>query len=239
MPGRMGVVSEIHTVTGSLITGTGVLTASFLTMLLTGCASNQIAAPAAIAHLDKPAIVVIQSPQWVFKWDHAVRSTESGLSACLSRELQRILPAFEYLPVETFKKTAFPNLPAENAPASAEYVKLALTKPEVRQRLESLRLKYMIFIAGTLEVKDHWGDIFCGYGYGGGGCLGATGAQKESTLSAVVIDVTSNASTIKRDVHAQGSKWLAVIGVIPVWYDAPTKYEACKTLAADLIKDIK
>lgn len=195
-----------------------------------GCASGAPdGPPPAPLHL-----VVMESPNWDFQWEKGGALNDSGLAECLGRELARRGPRYEVIPTPTYTRTAFPSLPEALVPKTAEYVRIALTDAGVQERVRSLGVDYLVYIAGSTEVAHDWGSITCGGGYGGGGCFGAVGFDKTSAVSAIVIDVDSTGEMARVSARTAGDSWLAVIGILPVWHNAPTERAACRALAEKL-----
>ncbi len=185
-----------------------------------------------------PAIVVVDSPRWDFRWTAEWSGTETGLADCLTSELADRQNQYDLISANTFKQAAFPNLSADLAPDSPKYVKLALTHPDVQKRLQALRIKYLIYIAGTTEVTHDWGDVACYFGYGFGGCGGLIVADQTSDLSAMIMDIDASGSITNVEATNQGKNWLVVLGVLPIWNEAPTRQAACQDLARKVIEDL-
>ncbi|MDJ0909192.1 MAG: hypothetical protein QNI99_08350 [Woeseiaceae bacterium] len=179
-------------------------------------------------------LVVMDSPNWDFRWEERDTFHDTGLADCLLDALDRKSSRFTLIPTRTFTRTAFPDLPDELVPTTPEYVRIALTNTGVQDRVQSLNVDYLIYVLGSTEMEHDWGGIMCGVGYGGGGCLGVAGLDKSSNISAVVVDVDSTQEMTNVNVTSSGDSWIAVLAVIPVWHDAPTKDAACRALAEKL-----
>jgi hypothetical protein len=213
--------------------------ASIIASTLCACAGTPSATvtndPVAVS---KSAIVVVDSPRWDFRWDSEWSGAETGLADCLISELADRQNQYDLLPSATFKRVAFPNLSADHAPDSPEYVKLALTHPDVQKRLQALRVKYMIYIAGTTEVTHDWGDVACGFGAGAGGCAGMVVADQTSELSAMIMDIQASGNITNVMAATEGKNWLVVLGILPIWNQAPTRRAACEVLANKVIEKL-
>ena len=179
-------------------------------------------------------LVVMDSPNWDFRWDERGTFHESGLADCLAKELAAKPSLYTLIPAEMYTRAAYPSLPDELVPRTPEYVRIALTNDGVQERIRSLELDYLIYILGTTELEHDWGDVLCGVGYGGGGCLGIVNIDKRSNISAVVVDVDATQEMISVGAQSSGELVIAVLGILPVWYEAPTKRAACRTLAEKL-----
>lgn len=197
----------------------------------------EFAATEPVAAEAKPAIVVIDSPRWDFRWAAEWSDAETGLSECLSRELAAVQNDYDLVPVDEFKRAVFPHLSAELAPDSPQYIKLALTRADVRDRLEANQIKYLIYIGGTTEVSHDWGDITCGFSYAGGGCAGLVVSNQVSDVSAIIMAIDASEPTTTVQSVYQGKNWLAVVGILPIWNRAPTRQAACESLAGKIIEE--
>ncbi len=209
---------------------------SFIASTLGACAgAPSVTATDETVADSKSAIVVVDSPRWDFRWAAGGSGTETGLADCLISELADRQNQYDLLPAATFKRAAFPNLSADLAPNSPEYVKLALTHPDVQERLQALRVKYIIYIAGTTEVTHDWGEIICDVTIGGPACVGIVVFDQTSELSAMIMDIQASGSITNVMATSEGKPWLVVLGILPIWNQAPTRRAACQDLANKVI----
>lgn len=220
--------------------------------LLSGCmtarieemreAPTQIAAHEAIVLLAKPHL---EGP-----------GTEEKFLNCLERELvgeefsasvankQRGGKSFE--PRSSLQKSPFqiyaddhfvdalyPWLEPSTAPANAKSFSSFLARPGVSERVNSMGVRYIVWVDGVTQKTDGGGSIACAAGPGGAGCLGLGWWEKTSDYEATVWDLRQGvpAGTLTTDVKGTS----VMIGAIaPIPLIAPVQSTACDRLAGQL-----
>ena len=94
-------------------------------------------------------------------------------------------------------------------------------------------------LLGTTELEYDFGSITCAASYGGGGCFGVVNYDKTSDLSVIVVDVDTTRRLVNLGAESTGARMISVVGVIPLWYDAPTRSAACRSLAEQLNAELE
>jgi hypothetical protein len=200
-----------------------------------GCASSPRERPAGTG----PTIAVVTGEEWVFEME-ARDTAEKNLDQCLERELQadgaNVVSQAEFLSV------AFPDLPHDIAPRSPEYIKLALTRADVRKRLADLGVRYIVYVVGTREMPENWRDMVVTCQQTNTpmpACVGGIEYSQTSWLTAVVIDAEDLQIFDKIRANHTGQSWALVPVVpIPIWNEAETRGIACNALAKQVHKVI-
>jgi hypothetical protein len=201
-----------------------------LVVLGTGCTgTGAVVEPA----MPSPRIAVVTSEQWVFEW-HDRDTAEINLNRCLERALRA--DGIETIRQSEFLAAVFPDLAPEAAPKQPKYLKIALEHPEVRERVVALDLQYLVYVAGTLDMKESWRDmdVTCQVQYGQSMpvCFGGIEYEQTSWLTAVLIDVDKNAQFSMIRADDTGRSWALIPVVpIPIWNLAETQAVACEELA--------
>ncbi len=165
------------------------------------------------------------------------RIAEDEIVDCISTAINEADPTLRVvLPVE-FRHLAFPNLAPEAAPQSPHYLTLLLEHPQFQDRMSQEGIRYLISVSGETEQQDH-GGIFCGGGYGGGGCLGVVWWDRESRLVASVFDFKQGRIAGEVRASASGRPWFAVVLIFPLGLPAATETRACSELGEAVSKFI-
>ena len=97
-------------------------------------------------------------------------------------------------------------------------------------RINDIGVRYVIWIDGSTQTLDQGGTMTCAFGAAGGGCLGITWREKESSYEASIWDLKKQqvAGTISAD--AKGTSYMPAL-VIPIPMIARTAKAACNGLA--------
>jgi hypothetical protein len=145
---------------------------------------------------------------------------------------ERGTPAASIMDSGTFQDALYPWFEAAHAPQTAAEMDQLLARPKVRERVEALKVHYLVSLALGTDAEGFPG-MLCGASYAGAGCLGAAWEGKTSKLDAVVWDLQSGAPA--GDISASSSGTSLSLGVIvPIVFVAYTEAEACEALAAEL-----
>ena len=132
----------------------------------------------------------------------------------------------------TFQDALFPWFEPNHAPLNIKELQALLARPEVRQRIASLGVRYLVNIAGSAEA-DGFPGMICGAGYGGGGCLGLAWENKTHRVHAVIWDVVQGTQSGALSTRTSGRS-VSFAFVIPIIFVANTEGDACKALASEL-----
>jgi hypothetical protein len=158
---------------------------------------------------------------------------EADFMRCLKRELERNMSGqVKLVDAATFQEALFPWFEREHAPSSLRELEALLARAEVRKRIASLGVRYLVNIAGSAE-SDGFPGMICGGGYGGAGCLGLAWENKTQRVNAVIWDVVQGSQSGALSTTTSGRS--VFIGyVIPIMFIAETERDACTALAAEL-----
>jgi hypothetical protein len=132
-----------------------------------------------------------------------------------------------------FVDALYPWLEPSTAPANAQGFSAFLARPGVSDRVNSMGVRFIVWIDGITQKTDGGGSIACAAGPGGAGCLGLGWWEKSSDYEATVWDLRDgiSAGTLSTDVKGTS----VMIGAIaPIPLIAPVQSTACNRLAGQL-----
>lgn len=187
-------------------------------------------------------VVLLAKPQ-----QHGVGS-ESGFLDCMEKQLvgRTISPAsgpappksvagqhFRLVPHRAFIDSLYPWLEASTAPADAEFARILLARPGVRERIAATQVRYIVSIEGGTTVTDESGSLACAVGPAGGGCIGLAFWKKTSDYQAKIWDLERGVVLGSVGEAASGNS-VIVGAIVPLPFIAPVQHTACTRLASEL-----
>lgn len=162
------------------------------------------------------------------------------IETCVAETVREVSPSMRVVMADEFRRMAFPGLDFEEIPRDQEYILPLIKDQGFLETIAPLKLKYLLTISGnTTGLLNKSGDIVCGGGYGGAGCLGLAVWDKTASLQASIIDVKHASQVGELEVNVTGKPWLAVVGFIPVGLPAFPEYAVCVELGRAVSKTIK
>lgn len=204
-------------------------------LLVAGCASSgPELAEKSQAQSPKQAITVIRSDTFQFDWGKEIKPVRADLERCATNAIETHFPDLHFVSREEFTKTAFPDLPINSAPTDLRYIRVVLDSPTVRQRLEQLNLRYIVYVGGHTEIAASHSWVMIG-GYMAATAAGISTWEKETEVSALVFDLKNPRGTTRTEDRGEGTSWVA--GLFPFIIGMPTSSEhrACKQLGEQLV----
>jgi hypothetical protein len=212
---------------------TPVVTAGLISCvaLLGGCVNSKIEE---IRHqTGNEPIEVIQEYESVVvltRRTHTAQETEKSFTECVSKKLTSSKKPIRITKQAQFVDLMFPYFEPRLAPNNPYEMPALLAKPGVLERINDIGIRYVIWIDGSTETLDQGGTMTCAFGGAGGGCLGITWREKESSYEASIWDLKKQtvAGTISAD--AKGTSYMPAL-VVPIPMIARTAKAACNGLA--------
>ena len=132
-----------------------------------------------------------------------------------------------------FVDALYPWLEPSTAPANAQGFASFISRPGVSDRVNSMGVRYIVWIDGITQKTDGGGSIACAAGPGGAGCLGLGWWEKSSDYEATVWDLRQGVSAGTLSTDVKGTS--VMIGAIaPIPLIAPVQSTACDRLAGQL-----
>ena len=108
-----------------------------------------------------------------------------------------------------------------------------LARPGVTERVNSMGVRYIVWVDGVTQKTDGGGSIACAAGPGGAGCLGLGWWEKTSDYEATIWDLKQGVSAGSLTTDVKGTS--VMIGAIaPIPLIAPVQSTACDRLAGQL-----
>jgi len=202
---------------------------SLATALLTGCVSTNIEqARQTSTQIGEHDTIVILG-----RTDHTDKEAEKSFTRCIERSLAGGQHPLQLVPADQFIDEMFPWFEPRLAPTSTVSLSKLLAKPGVSEQIAKNNVHYIVWIDGNTETTDQGGGLSCAIGPGGGGCLGLTWWERESSYEASIWDVenVNVAGSISTDTT--GKSYIAGV-ILPIPLIARTSAAACRSLAQQL-----
>jgi hypothetical protein len=162
---------------------------------------------------------------------------EAGLSECLQRALKEGGQAVTLVPPDEFRRVVFPDLDSTSAPRSVETLASILEEPHVRQKIDSLQLRYLITVR---EVTTSGSELVGGAGGDMGGAFWVIGASQRKTtrLLARIIDIKNPKEPGEINTWAHSSGFYGVFMILPIIVPTVTESPACKRFGREIVRFI-
>ena len=208
---------------------TNVLTVLGLLALLSGCVASRIeqSRDAATGIRSDEAIVLLGRASYNEK------QTEESFTDCIADELGEGDNPIRLIHQSQFKDDLYPWFEPRTAPTSADELGRLFTQPGVKDRIDSVNVRYLAWIDGDTITIDSGGSMSCAISTFGGGCFGMSYWEEEASYEASIWDLKTMTSTGKISADAGGTSYLAGL-VIPIPILARPGNAACKGLANQL-----
>ncbi|MCW8126499.1 hypothetical protein [Microbulbifer halophilus] len=159
--------------------------------------------------------------------------TEPDLIDCVGDRLDNPDRGVRVIPEKQFVDAMYPWFEPRTAPMHLKSLDQLMKIPQVRERLETYGVKYIVWIDGSTETTSSAGSIGCSIGTGGAGCFGFGTWDKESDYEASVWDFRDRELSGKMSADAKGTSYMPAI-VVPIPLIARVQNNACKGMAAQL-----
>lgn len=132
-----------------------------------------------------------------------------------------------------FVDAFYPWLEPSTAPVNPQAFTTFLARPGVAERINTMGVRFIVWVDGVTQKTDGGGSIACAVGPGGAGCLGLGWWEKQSDYEATVWDLRSgvSAGTVTTDVKGT-SVMIGAVAPIPII--SPVQSTACDRLAGQL-----
>ena len=208
-----------------------ILLSSLLLMtLITSCSTTRVDQEVNLPfELIEGQSIVILSDSY-----HTGNKTEIDFMDCLNKNLKRKQNKFNLIPTNQFKNDFYPWFEPSTAPQNAEQLPKFFKRELIKNKLEKLKIKYIINITGETTTNSSSGALSCAAGPGGGGCFGFAWWDDTSSYSASVWDL--NEATVIGSLSASvtGTSVIPAI-VIPIPILARTQSNACEGLSNQIL----
>lgn len=159
---------------------------------------------------------------------------EDEFAGCIGTAIRAAYPTLRIVPPHEFRRLALPDLAPEKTP-SKPWEEL-FQDPAFQERIPSLGIRYLISVHGHTVQQKAWGDIFCGSGYNWLGCLGLVAWDRQSLVTASVLDLKQGRAAGEARVEVSGRPWLSIFFIFPVGLPAFTETRACSEIGEVVVK---
>lgn len=134
---------------------------------------------------------------------------------------------------QEFQDALYPWFEPSTAPSNANGLKALLERPGVTERLQQIRVRYVVWLDGNTVRKDGGGGVSCTLAAGVPACLGVGWWDKEGDYVATVWDL-QNATEIG-EVNANVTGTSVFIGAVaPIPIIVPVQGKACDRMSEQL-----
>jgi len=134
---------------------------------------------------------------------------------------------------QEFTDAMFPWFEPSTAPVNAAGLRTLLQRPGVTERLQQIKVRYIVWLDGNTRKTDGGGSISCVAAPGAAGCIGVGWWEKQSDYIASIWDMqnATEIGTVSADVTGT-SVLIGAIAPIPII--TPVRKAACDRLSNQL-----
>ena len=159
--------------------------------------------------------------------------TEAKFVDCISKNMGGGKQRVNVVAEQEFRDALFPWFEPRTAPSNASDLPELISQPELAERLESLGLRYLIWVQGDTDRTDSAGSLTCSVTATGAGCFGFLTWEMDAGYEAQVWDVRSGTLAGRVSSEAVGTSYMPAV-VVPLPFIAPVRSSACSSLAQQL-----
>lgn len=180
------------------------------------------------------SIVVLESPQFHFDWNHRKLPLPIDLFRCATQAVHAKYPRVRLVSQSEFVKLAFPDLEPQAAPVNPESLRLLADNSTLQERIAPLHVRYLVYGGTENDIET----VFERFGCNAAVCGVGAEWKKRSSYHAFVIDLKSWQESAA-DNAASGTSWMATIltPILPLFvgWKSPTESRACVGLGRDVL----
>lgn len=152
---------------------------------------------------------------------------------CVGERIQLSNEQSQVLGHEEFTDAMYPWFESSTAPTDISMLNDLFENENVAERLDSLAVRYLVWIEGSTATLDSRGGVSCAVGPGGGGCFGFKSWDDAAEYTATVWDLAQGADAGKIGTRTSGTSYVPAF-VLPVPLLARVKSTACDAMAEQL-----
>jgi len=197
--------------------------------LLSGCVSSRIEQSRdSSTGIDSDEAIVLLG-----RASYNDKQTEESFTECIADALGGGDNPIRVIGQSQFRDDLYPWFEPRTAPTSADELGRLFTEPGVKERIESVNIRYLAWIDGDTITVDKGGSMSCTISTFGGGCFGMSYWEEDASYEAAIWDLKTMTSTGQISAEANGTSYLAGL-IIPIPILARPGNAACKGLANQL-----
>lgn len=159
--------------------------------------------------------------------------TEPDLISCVGKLIAGGANKINVIDEKAFTDALYPWFEPRMAPLKLSRLSALKAQPLLQQKMQELKVRYMIWIDGNTRTTKSSGAIGCAIGIGGGGCFGFGSWDEKSDYEASIWDYQQQKLMGKISADAHGTSYMPAL-VIPVPLLARVQSNACKGLGGQL-----
>lgn len=134
---------------------------------------------------------------------------------------------------DAFIDALFPWFEPRTAPLDTSDLPEIISHPLLAEKLDSIGVRYVIWVEGGTQRTDSGGSLACGAGPTGAACFGFLTWEDDSFYEAAVWDIKTAAQVGKVSSDATGTSYIPAV-IVPVPFLARVQNSACNSLADQL-----
>lgn len=198
-------------------------------ILLGGCTKSQINdSLVEPVHLNGPAIATILP----------LSLGEGHFADCVQAELAKNISEIKFIAGDKFRDALFPWFEPSTFPKNMEDLGATMNQPLVLDRIQSIGIRFIIFVGGHKLKGEFDGPFTFVGGFGAAGAFGYISSDRKTEIKAVLWDLEKMVSLGEVEVEKSGSfKWIGLILPIPI--PDVTESSACRETAERIANCLK
>ncbi|MDG1906993.1 MAG: hypothetical protein P8I38_15345 [Arenicella sp.] len=161
--------------------------------------------------------------------------TEPSLVSCVGDRIQNGATKVSVIPEKEFTDGFYPYFESRIAPLKIDRLKDIFAVPLVKQKLQTLDLRYMIWIEGSTERTGSAGSMSCTIAPNGAACFGFGTLEDTSDYEAIIWDVQNYKEVARVSTEAIGTSYIPAF-VIPLPLLARVQANACQGMGTQLVE---
>ena len=198
--------------------------------LLTGCGAtttiDEYRPNNSVMELNRDESVVILGRRDAGHYD-----TDREFISCVAGKMKGA--DIRVMPEQQFIDAIYPWFEPRTAPKGLKRLTRLMQDPDIKNQVDSQRVRYLVWLDGSTQTHDQGGSISCAIGPGGGGCFGYAQWEKSSVYEAIVWDLNDFSEKGRLRVDSAGTSYL-IGAVAPIPLLTPVKKDACSSLGKQL-----
>jgi hypothetical protein len=155
-------------------------------------------------------------------------NTEYDLVSCVASNIGG--DGLQVISETVLSDELYPWLEPRIAPIRIEAMLYMMNRPTVRERLNAMNLRYVVWVDGSTQTTDQSGSMSCAIAPGFAGCYGMGIWTNESGYEVSIWDIEQNREIDQISVSAEGTSYLPAI-VVPIPIIARVQSSACSGIA--------
>lgn len=160
--------------------------------------------------------------------------TEPDFVECIGDELRSSNLPITVVPEMEFLDKLYPWMEPRTAPTNLKSFARLLEQPRVKATIDTMNIRYLVWLDGQTQETDTRGSIGCSIGPGGAACLGFGSWDNESQYELNIWDYRNMTEAGRISADAEGTSYMPAI-VIPIPLLARVQATTCKDMGKQLL----